>query len=592
MAYTVSKRHRRGDPDHTSNEVQRSLDSGSFPNSAMLSLMNQRPAAEEEADRLSEGVTSMTPDTLRREMGERLGADFSGVRFHSNEQSAERAETMGARAFTEGRDIYFGNEGFSPRVAAHEMVHTVQQGAVKGDVSQSVPMGTTQMWSWPWKRKKRRRFEPAGLIMGRAERLPENEQEKNFKKLERLFRIQAGLSGGTPNLVSDEDKNWHKETMKNLSPEMIQKILKRRDQKSIELMNLRNSMEDEGWGINKDQLNYDARNSAAAYDMNIYHMLASKASKVKSNRMNYVLGSIKNLKTWNKDTAAAVRNAYALMRDRNYNRVDETRDQLEERKQGYRQMSAQIYRNKNLYVDYSSDTEKLSNGWNIVGKDENNEAQVTGETNIVNEGFRDGEPKEFIDGEQSEANKFFGYGNDGAYDEWEERLKLPERTALADYTGTAHGANKVTGNYNEINEPLRDQVPLDRDIQNRVEKINNAMNKYELGDDMIVYRGCDSKLFGGLDDADDIKKYYFGRVVRDRGFVSTSAVKGKQFTKKKIQLKIRIPRGKGRGAFISPLSHFPKEHEFLIKNSSSFRITDVYNEPRNNNTWVEMDLIT
>lgn len=243
-------------------------------------------------------------------------------------------------------------------------------------------------------------------------------------------------------------------------------------------------------------------------------------------------------------------------------------------------------------MDYSSDTEKLSNGWNIVGKDENNEAQITGETNIVNEGFREGEPKEFIDGEQSEANKFFGYGNEGVYDEWEERLKLPERTALADYTGKAHGPNKVNGNYNEINEPLRDQVPLNRDIENRVEKIKNAMNKYELGDDLIVYRGCDSKMFGGLKDAEDIKKCFLGRVVRDRGFVSTSAVKGKQFTKMRIQLKIKIPRGKGRGAFISPLSHFPKEHEFLLKNNSSFRVTDVYSDPRNNYTWVEMDLLT
>ena len=76
MAYTFSKRHLRGDSDHTSGEVQRSSDLDSWPNSAMLALMNQRPLAEQEADRLSEGVTSMTPDTLRREMGERLGADF------------------------------------------------------------------------------------------------------------------------------------------------------------------------------------------------------------------------------------------------------------------------------------------------------------------------------------------------------------------------------------------------------------------------------------------------------------------------------------------------------------------------------------
>ena len=210
----------------------------------------------------------------------------------------------------------------------------------------------------------------------------------------------------------------------------------------------------------------------------------------------------------------------------------------------------------------------------------------------VNEGFREGEPKEFIDGEQHAANKFFGYGNDGAYDKWADHLKEPERTALADYTGNSKGDNKADVNYRKINESLRDQLPLEEDIQNRMENINNAMNKYELGDDLIVYRGCDEKLFGGLVDADEIRKNYLGRVVRDRGFVSTSAVKGKQFKQKKIQLKIRIPHGKGRGVFISPISHFPKEHEFLLKNSSAFRVTDVHSDNFNHNTWVEMDLIT
>ena len=107
-------RHRRGELDYPSDKVQRSSGSESLPNSAILSLLDQRPAAEQEADRLSEGVTSKTPDTLRREMGERLGADFSGVRFHNNEHSAERAGSMGALAFTEGKDIFFRRGRFQP----------------------------------------------------------------------------------------------------------------------------------------------------------------------------------------------------------------------------------------------------------------------------------------------------------------------------------------------------------------------------------------------------------------------------------------------------------------------------------------------
>ena len=253
----------------------------------------------------------------------------------------------------------------------------------------------------------------------------------------------------------------------------------------------------------------------------------------------------------------------------------------------YRQMSAQIYKNKNLYVDYSDTNKNISQGWSLVGK-EGGEAKVTGETNIINEGFRPGESKEFINGEQSAANDFFGYGNDGTYDDWEARLKAPERFSLADYTGNS----RVRGNFREINTPLRDQLPMEKDLQNRVKQINNAMNKYELGDDLFVYRGCSGDLFGGLYEADEIRKNYLGRVVRDRGFVSTSAIKGKQFIKKNIQLKIRVPHGKGRGAFISPLSHYPQEHEFLLKNNSSFRVTNVYSDPAQHHTWVEMDLIT
>lgn len=105
----------------------------------------QNQQAENEADRLSQGVTSTTPDEIMREMGSRLGADFSNVQFHSDSLSMTRSQALGARAWAQGSDVYFGKGGFDPKVAAHELVHTVQQGAVKGSISESVPMGTVQM---------------------------------------------------------------------------------------------------------------------------------------------------------------------------------------------------------------------------------------------------------------------------------------------------------------------------------------------------------------------------------------------------------------------------------------------------------------
>jgi len=132
-------------------------------NSAMLSLLTrgeggepaalsaQRPAAEREADRLSAGVTATSPGQLKAEMGRRLNADFSSVRFHFDAASVQRGDRLGARAWTQGADVYFGAGGFDRTVAAHELVHTVQQGAVAGSVGESAPAGTVQMMPNPFK---------------------------------------------------------------------------------------------------------------------------------------------------------------------------------------------------------------------------------------------------------------------------------------------------------------------------------------------------------------------------------------------------------------------------------------------------------
>ena len=46
-----------------------------LPNSLVMRVLED-PKAEKEADRLSRGVTSVTPDALREEMGSRLGLIF------------------------------------------------------------------------------------------------------------------------------------------------------------------------------------------------------------------------------------------------------------------------------------------------------------------------------------------------------------------------------------------------------------------------------------------------------------------------------------------------------------------------------------
>lgn len=75
------------------------------------------------------------PAALRGYFEPRLGHDLSGVRLHTGGDAAETARSVGARAFTVGRDVAFGSGEYQPdshqgrRLLAHELVHTLQQGA-------------------------------------------------------------------------------------------------------------------------------------------------------------------------------------------------------------------------------------------------------------------------------------------------------------------------------------------------------------------------------------------------------------------------------------------------------------------------------
>lgn len=68
----------------------------------------------------------------------RFGHDFSTVRVHTGVHAAESARAVGALAYTVGRQIVFGAGQYRPgsragqRLLAHELTHTIQQGAFGG----------------------------------------------------------------------------------------------------------------------------------------------------------------------------------------------------------------------------------------------------------------------------------------------------------------------------------------------------------------------------------------------------------------------------------------------------------------------------
>lgn len=159
----------------------------------------QIPSAEAEADRLSTSVFATTPEGIKAEMGRRLGADFSGIRLHADGAAAARAAVRNARAFTAGGDVYFGPGGFDPGIAAHELVHTAQQGAVTGAaVAASAPMGGVQMW--PWGKKKKPESEASAAAQDTAPEAPAGPS--------RTERFKGWLKKTGRTIASGADRAW------------------------------------------------------------------------------------------------------------------------------------------------------------------------------------------------------------------------------------------------------------------------------------------------------------------------------------------------------------------------------------------------
>lgn len=113
----------------------------------MLNL--QRSAGNQSVQRMvakasSEGADKSPPEPTRsggeplpqgtREfMESRFGESFDDVRIHADEEAAASAVTLGANAYTTGRDVYFAPGKYVPespdgqRLLAHELTHVVQQ---------------------------------------------------------------------------------------------------------------------------------------------------------------------------------------------------------------------------------------------------------------------------------------------------------------------------------------------------------------------------------------------------------------------------------------------------------------------------------
>ena len=83
---------------------------------------------------LRRGSGSPLADNVRGKMEGAFGTSLEDVRVHTDGESGDLNRSVGARAFTTGSDVFFG-EGASPtdhKLLAHELTHVVQQRGTSG----------------------------------------------------------------------------------------------------------------------------------------------------------------------------------------------------------------------------------------------------------------------------------------------------------------------------------------------------------------------------------------------------------------------------------------------------------------------------
>ena len=105
-------------------------------------------AATHASIRRAAGTGRPLDNEVRRRMESGFGADFSGVRVHTDGAANDVNRRLQAHAFTTGSDIFFSKGRYDPssrggqELLAHELTHVVQQGAATPATSPSLSDGS------------------------------------------------------------------------------------------------------------------------------------------------------------------------------------------------------------------------------------------------------------------------------------------------------------------------------------------------------------------------------------------------------------------------------------------------------------------
>ena len=168
-----------------------------------------------------------------------------------------------------------------------------------------------------------------------------------------------------------------------------------------------------------------------------------------------------------------------------------------------------------------------------------------------------------------------------SYGKWERNLTPHQRYVINDYT---------TDGYSNINSYLRgydngQKYSIDF-VKGEISALDKAIADFELREPIVTYRSIGADAFA--ENLDDISKL-IGTEYSDPAFMSTSPTLDSKALNKNLMMIIRLPKGKGIGAYIDQYNGL-EEKEFLLARGSKFKITNAYKKNKNN-YYLEMELL-
>ena len=147
--------------------------------------------------------------------------------------------------------------------------------------------------------------------------------------------------------------------------------------------------------------------------------------------------------------------------------------------------------------------------------------------------------------------------------QWIAALNSEEIRAIKKYTKNS-GDPADDKFYARLNAMLRGEIPEDETLLYYSDLISGALRKNQLKHDIVCYRSLDINPYVGASVGDILVPYQF----LSTSVTHSGALKGR------FEMTIRVKSGT-IGAYIEPLSLYPKQREFLLDKDCAYRVISI-----------------